>query len=233
MRRCSNTALWKGLGAPIIAHILAQKTEKGVIVPDAWKISRLSRLTRHDSDSLCCCCCYVNTATEPRLNNNSLNGGRQRTERRDVGEETSENLSWQQIQRKANVPPSLHRPGGPCGGGAVKWLTTKQHHASLFVCGQREEGGCYGLRLDGGSGGGWGGGSGGGAAIMSDAPRGTSALWGCASPARTACRPAAQTQPRSAWPPRRRTWWLAGSAARSGTQRKSRRDGEETNQSNT
>lgn len=75
---------------------------------------------------------------------------------------------------------------------------------------------------------GWGGG-GGGAAIMSDAPRGTSALWGCASPARTAYRPAAQTQPRSAWPPRRRTWWPTGSAARSGTQRISRKDCEKTN----
>lgn len=31
----------------------------------------------------------------------------------------------------------------------MKRLTSKQHHASLFVCGQREWEGCYGLRLDG------------------------------------------------------------------------------------
>lgn len=40
MRRFSNTALWKGFGVPIIAHVLAQKKkqpQKGVIVPYALK----------------------------------------------------------------------------------------------------------------------------------------------------------------------------------------------------
>lgn len=59
---------------------------------------------------------------------------------------------------------------------------------------------------------------------MSDALRGTSALVGYESLGRTAYRLAAQTRPRSALRPRRRTWWLTGSAAKSGTQRISGRD---------
>lgn len=97
------------------------------------------------------------------------------------------------------------------------------HHR--LVCGQREErGSCRWLRPEEDEDEEEVGLGRGGAAIMSDAPRGTLALWGCASPGRTACRPAAQTPPRSAWPPRRRTWWLTGSAATSGTQMRSGKD---------
>lgn len=66
------------------------------------------------------------------------------------------------------------------------------------------------------------------AVITSDAPRETSALVGCESLGRRAYRLAAQTQPRSASRPRRRTWWLTGSAAKSGTRRISGKDAERT-----
>lgn len=58
-----------------------------------------------------------------------------------------------------------------------------------------------------------------GAAITSDAPRETSALVGYESLGHRAYRRAARTRRHSALRPRRRTWWLTGSAARSGTQR--------------
>lgn len=63
-----------------------------------------------------------------------------------------------------------------------------------------------------------------GAVITSDAPRETSALAGYESLDRRVYRLAAQTQPHSASRPRRRTWWLTGSAAKSGTQRISGKD---------
>lgn len=60
--------------------------------------------------------------------------------------------------------------------------------------------------------------------ITSDAPRETSALVGYESLGRRAYRLAAQTRRHSALQPHRRTWWLTGSAAKSGTQRISGKD---------
>lgn len=60
--------------------------------------------------------------------------------------------------------------------------------------------------------------------ITSDALRETSALGGYESLDRRPYRLAARTQRRSALPPRQRTWWLTGSAAKSGTRRISGKD---------
>lgn len=65
------------------------------------------------------------------------------------------------------------------------------------------------------------------ARITSGALRETSALVGFESLGRTSYRLAAQTQRRSALRLRRRTWWLAGSGARTGTQRISGKEEEE------
>lgn len=47
------------------------------------------------------CCVYINTATEPLLNKNPLNGGRKKTEGRNTGEETNKNVLRQQAQHNA------------------------------------------------------------------------------------------------------------------------------------
>lgn len=96
------------------------------------------------------CCVYINTATEPLLNKNPLNGGRQKTEGRNTGEETNKNLLRQQTQHNALKISVFNIFRGLDGYAEVETRNDGQLSSIMHVCVNKGNKGWCGLRLDDG-----------------------------------------------------------------------------------